>query len=140
MTKQTNIGAYGLIENKGKILLTIHENGPYKGLLDLPGGNFMHGETARQCVTREMKKESDLNINKLKLFDVLTDRISWNNNNILEDLHQICILFNIEAEITNLKDNNLNWFDLKSINYNDLTPIAIKAIQNFNKQDLISPA
>ncbi len=136
MTKQTNIGAYGLIENNGKVLLTIHKNGPYKGLLDLPGGNFLHGETARECVTREMEKESELNINELKLFDVLTDRISWNNNNILEDLHQICILFNIIADIKNLKNSNLKWFDLKNINYNDLTPIAIKALDNYK---IVSP-
>jgi len=59
MIKQTNIGAYGLVKDNDRILLTRHENGPYKGLLDLPGGNFLHGETARQCVTREMEKESD---------------------------------------------------------------------------------
>ncbi len=133
MTKQTHIGAYGLVKNEDKILLTRHENGPYKGLLDLPGGSFLHGENARQCVTREMEKESDINITDLKLSDVLTDRIKWNNDNELEDLHLICILFNIKATINNIKNRNLSWFDIKTIKTNMLTPMALKAIEDLKR-------
>ena len=131
MRKQTHIGAYGLIENEGKILLTTKDCGPYKGLLDLPGGSFQHGETARDCVAREMEKESELDINDLKLFDVLTDRITWQNNEDMEDLHLICILFNINAQINNIKDSKLNWFDINTINYDNLTPLAMKAIVEY---------
>ena len=130
MIKQTHIGAYGLIKNEGKILLTMHESGPYKGLLDLPGGNFLHGETARQCITREMEKDSDIDITDLKLSDVHTDRIEWTNNDITEDLHLICILFNIKATINKIKNQYSNWFDIKSIKYNMLTPMAKKAIED----------
>jgi len=133
MIKQTNIGAYGLVKDNDRILLTRHENGPYKGLLDLPGGNFLHGETARQCVTREMEKESDIDITDLKLSDVLTDRIKWNNNDSMEDLHLICILFNINATINNIKNNNLSWFKLESIETSMLTPIALKALGELKK-------
>ena len=133
MKKQTQIGAFGLIENDGKILLTKHNNGPYKGLLDLPGGDFIHGETARQCVARQIEKESEIDISELKLLDVLTDRVSWNNNDTMEDLHMICILFNINAKIQKLKDTSLNWFDINDINLNNLTPVAIKAIGDFKK-------
>jgi len=129
--KQTHIGAYGLIENEGKILLQLHQNGPYKGLLDLPGGCFLHGETARQCVTREIEKDSDLDISELKLSDVLTDRIEWNNNNEVEDLHLICILFNIKATIKKLKDAALKWFDIHEINRELLTPLATKALEEY---------
>ena len=131
MIQETHIGAYGLIENDGKILLSMQEKGPYKGLLGLPGGKFLHGETARQCVARQMEKESDLNIDDLKLFDVLTDRITWQNNDNIEDLHLICILFNIKAKIKELKDKALRWLDLSQINYEKLTPLAIKAITNY---------
>ena len=131
--KQTHIGAYGLIENQGKILLTLHDNGPYKGLLDLPGGKFLHGETARQCVTREMENESEIDINELKLSDVLTDRVEWNNNNEVEDLHLICILFNIRATIKKLKDASLKWFDISEIKRDLLTPLASKALEEYTK-------
>jgi len=133
MKKLTQIGAYGLIEENGRVLLTKHSEGPYKGLLDLPGGDFVHGETARQCVERQIQKDSELNISELKLLDVLTDRISWSNNNNLEDLHMICILFNINAKIKKLKDSSLAWFDLKEISDNQLTPVAIKAINDLRK-------
>ncbi|MBQ4557953.1 MAG: NUDIX domain-containing protein [Clostridia bacterium] len=133
MKKLTQIGAYGLIEENGRVLLTKHSEGPYKGLLDLPGGDFVHGETARQCVERQIQKDSELNISELKLLDVLTDRISWSNNNNLEDLHMICILFNINAKIKKLKDSSLAWFDLKEISDNHLTPVAIKAINDLRK-------
>ena len=133
MTKQTLIGAYGLIENDGKVLLSVQEKGPYKGLLGLPGGRFLHGETARQCVARKMETQSDINIDDLKLCDVLTDRVTWQNEESLEDLHLICILFNINAKIKELKNANLGWFDLKSINYDNLTPIAMKAISGYKE-------
>lgn len=131
MRKQTHIGAYGLIENDGKILLSMQTVGPYKGLLDLPGGSFIHGETARDCVAREIEKNSELNIDDLKLCDVLTDRITWENNEGIEDLHLICILFNIQARIKNIKDTSLNWFDIKNINYDNLTPLAMKALLEY---------
>ena len=131
--KQTHIGAYGLIENNGKILLTEHENGPYKGLLDLPGGGFLHGETARQCVTREIEKDSELDINELKLSDVLTDRVEWTNDNEREDLHLICILFNIRATIKKIKDASLKWFNINEIDRSLLTPIATKALAEYTK-------
>ncbi len=131
--KQTHIGAYGLIENNGKILLTEHISGPYKGLLDLPGGSFLHGETARQCVTREIEKDFDLDINELKLSDVVTDRVEWTNDTEQEDLHLICILFNIRATIKRLKDASLKWFNINEIDKSLLTPIATKALAEYTK-------
>ena len=131
MTKQTHIGAYGLIENDGKILLAKQTKGPYKGMLGLPGGGFLHGETARDCVARQMEKNSDINIDDLKLFDVLTDKITWQNDENLENLHLICILFNIKANILKLKDSNTQWFDIKSIDFENLTPIAEKALVDY---------
>ncbi len=133
MTKQTHIGAYGLIENQGKILLAKHQEGPYKGLLGLPGGSFVHGETARQCITRQIQNESSLDISEIKLFDVLTDRVSWDKDNDIEDLHLICILFNIHAKVNRLIDDRLNWFDISTIDKSQLSPIAQRAINDYNK-------
>ena len=52
-----HIGAYGIAIQSGKILLTVKQKGPYKGLLDLPGGKIEEGETPELALRREFLEE-----------------------------------------------------------------------------------
>lgn len=51
---RSHLGVYGLIVNEGKILLIKKNRGPYKGLLDLPGGGLEDGESTHQALEREI--------------------------------------------------------------------------------------
>lgn len=67
--------AYGLV--------TVRRNtDPGKGLLGLPGGYQMYGESWRECASRELWEETGLNITgtRLVLREVVTDQY---NNNVL---------------------------------------------------------
>ena len=50
-------GAYGIVVEKGALLLTVKQKGPYKGLLDLPGGRIEAGETPEEALRREFLEE-----------------------------------------------------------------------------------
>lgn len=52
---------------------------PYPNTWDVPGGHVEEGETAVQCIVREMKEEMDLDLEGFELFSVkeFSDRIEY---------------------------------------------------------------
>ncbi len=61
-----------LVENK-KILLVKRGRDPFRGEWAVPGGRIEDNETAEQCAIREMKEETGLDIEILKLTGVYSD-------------------------------------------------------------------
>lgn len=61
-----------LIEN-GKILLIRRAREPFKGEWAIPGGRIEEGESAEQCLKREMKEETGLDVEPVKLTGVYSD-------------------------------------------------------------------
>jgi 8-oxo-dGTP diphosphatase len=61
-----------LIEN-GKILLIKRGREPFKGEWALPGGRIEEDETAEQCLKREMKEETGLDVEPIKLTGLYSD-------------------------------------------------------------------
>lgn len=59
-----------IIEKDHKILFTVRNRDPQKGMLDLPGGFTDPDETAEETCARELKEELDINIlpEKFKFF------------------------------------------------------------------------
>ena len=47
-------GAYGIVIQNSRILLTLKKSGPYTGLWGLPGGGIEFGESLEETVTREL--------------------------------------------------------------------------------------
>jgi 8-oxo-dGTP pyrophosphatase MutT (NUDIX family) len=58
------VGAHGIIANRGKILvLKRAERMPYQpGAWDLPGGHLCLNETIEECLLREIKEETNLDV------------------------------------------------------------------------------
>ena len=52
---------------------------PYPNTWDVPGGHVEEGETAAQCIVREMKEEMGLDLEGFELFSVreFSDRIEY---------------------------------------------------------------
>ena len=61
-----------LIEN-GKLLLIKRGNMPEKGKWALPGGRLEENETVEECLRREARKETGLEVEPLKLMGVYSD-------------------------------------------------------------------
>jgi 8-oxo-dGTP diphosphatase len=63
----------GILIEDGKILLIKRAAEPFKGEWALPGGRIDEGETAEQCLIREMKEETDLEVEPIKLIGIYSD-------------------------------------------------------------------
>ena len=68
MKTQFTIGAFAIIENEKKeILLCLRED---MNMWNMPGGGVESGETPWECVIREVKEETGLNVTIKKLIGI----------------------------------------------------------------------
>ncbi len=63
----------GVIIQDNKIVLIKRGFEPFKGQWAVPGGRIEDNETAEQCLVREMKEETNLDVVPLKLISVYSD-------------------------------------------------------------------
>ena len=70
---QPIIGVGAVIICKGKILLEKRKSAPGRGKWTIPGGLVELGETAEQTVIREVKEETNLEVEQPKLIDVVNN-------------------------------------------------------------------
>jgi 8-oxo-dGTP diphosphatase len=71
--KYPHLTVDALIIEKGKIVLVKRKNPPYKGFWALPGGFVEYGETVEDAVKREVREETGLGVEILKLVGVYSD-------------------------------------------------------------------
>ena len=94
-------------------------------------------ETPDKALIRELKEEVDAIVLDYNLLDVTSNNIKWEmSDNLFEDLHHIGILY--EVNITSkpirktpdgLDSNGANWYLIKDLKKEDLTPFAIYSLQ-----------
>lgn len=140
---KTHIGTYGVIVKDNKIALIRKARGGYKGKLDLPGGGIEHTETPRETLDRELMEEIDGTVKSATLLDVTATNIKWEmEEDLWEDLHHIGILYSVELENDKLKSDadgldseGANWYDIASLNENELSPFAKVAIQKIKNEN-----
>ena len=140
---KTHIGTYGVIVKDNKIALIRKARGGYKGKLDLPGGGIEHTETPRETLNRELMEEIDGTVKSATLFDVTATNIKWEmEKDLWEDLHHVGILYSVELENDKLKSDadgldseGANWYDIASLNENELSPFAKVAIQKIKNEN-----
>lgn len=129
---KTHVGAYGVIINDKKIALIKKARGGYKGKLDLPGGGIEHNETPVEALHREIKEEVNCTVVSEKLFDAVSSNITWQmEEELLEDLHHIGILYLVEVKEDNLKEdadgldsNGADWYKVNELDKKMLSPFA----------------
>ena len=94
--KIPRVGSAILVENNGKYLLGKRNKKNYLNFWVIPGGKVEWGETLEQAGIRELKEETNLDVEIVKL-------IGWKEIiNIKDDYHR-CVFFFLGK----LKDNNI---------------------------------
>ncbi len=133
----THIGSYGTIIKNENIALIKKARGGYTGKLDLPGGGIEHEETPDEALIREVKEEVNGTVKKYELFSVTSTNIKWlMDEDLMEDLHHIGILYKVEIAEKNLKSdadgldsNGANWYKIKDLKKEELTPFTIYSLE-----------
>ncbi len=72
----TRVGVYGVVMEEGKMLLIRQNKGPYKGMLDFPGGGIEFGESPELALRREFVEEVAMEFDSMQLIDNLTTTIN----------------------------------------------------------------
>lgn len=133
----THIGAYGVIIQDGKIALIKKARGGYKGLYDLPGGGIEHDEEPKEALYRELMEEVSVVVVKEQLLDVVSKTFKWQvEDNLIEDLHHIGILYLVETDDNKLRETGDGidslggvWVDIKDIDKDKVTPFTWMALE-----------
>lgn len=62
-----------ILKENGKILLIRRGHGPCEGMWAIPGGRIDDSETAEQCLKREAKEETNLDVEILSFVGIYSD-------------------------------------------------------------------
>lgn len=138
--KKTHIGAYGIIIKDEKIALIRKARGGYKGKLDLPGGGIEHTETPYEALKRELMEEINGTLIDAKLLDTTSVNIKWKMEpDLYEDLHHIGILYMVNIEEKELKDDSdgldsegANWYLISDLEDNMVSPLTWYSLKKLN--------
>lgn len=121
---KTHVGSYAVIIKDNKIALIKKARGGYKGKYDLPGGGIEHDETPIEGLYRECSEEIGREVKKATLLDTTSVTFKWQmTEDTIEDLHHIGILYQVELDNDNLKEDadGLDSLGAKWIDINELT-------------------
>ncbi len=140
MRKHTHIGVYGIVADRGRILLVKKQRGPYTGKWDLPGGGVEMGEDSIETLEREMEEECGYQVKNAELVDVLNNRITYcNDQNEMEELTLLSIVYKVTPKDCDLQNSSKilttedvsssEWCNITEIDEHDLTPLALFAYQ-----------
>lgn len=131
------VGIGVLIKNNNKILLghrvSLKDNGAIHepDTWALPGGKLEFTETILECAKREVKEETNLEIDDLEIFGVVDD-IQTDKHFVT--IHVIANYFKGELKPMEIeKEDKWQWFDLNELPQNLYTP-SKKFIDNYLKK------
>ena len=135
------LGTYGLILEKGKILLIKKNGGPYDGKLDLPGGTIEFCEKPAETLKRELMEEVGIEVNKFELFDADSIAFDWQfKEDVIVKVHHTGIFFKVYDYKNDIKksvkideQNNdslgAEFYDIEGLRKEQLSGIAILELQ-----------
>jgi len=129
-------GAYGVVLENAKILLSQKKRGPYQGLWDLPGGKIEFGETPEETVIRELSEETSLIAARLEFFTIVTATGEFYENNQPYGFHQVGLIYRIlhwNEQPDNVAEEETRWIPLDNIVFQELTPFAVQIVSMLSK-------
>lgn len=120
---QPMVGVGAVIVCKGKILLEKRKGEPGRGKWSIPGGLVELGERAAETVVREVREETNLNVEKPELIDVV-DSISLDESGRVK-YHFVIVDYFVRLKGGNVKAADdaaeLKWVPFNEVEEYDLT-------------------
>ena len=120
-------GAVLLVFNKNhELLLQLRSD---YNMWGMPGGSMELGETFEETAKRELKEETCLIAEKLKLIDILSGKETFRIYPNGDQLYDITAIFEVTKYSGNLKIDNveskeLKWFKINELPENNMTDIT----------------
>lgn len=129
-----HLAAYGLILKDQSLLLIRKKRGPYKNLLDLPGGALADNETIEDALKREIKEETGIEAHAFSLLDnycilvpVSDEQLTLQHVGLIysvTDYNEATLQKNISSSDSDAPD----WYDIAELTQEHLSPFAYKAV------------
>lgn len=129
-----HIGCYGLILKGKRIVLIRKSRGPYTGKLDLPGGGIEDNEIPEDCLIREIKEETNLDVVDFQIFDAFSWNVTWKELNKIENLKHIGIVYKVNVTGTpsgkgdGIDSLGAYYFEIEDLKKEELTPFAFLSL------------
>ena len=105
----------GVILNKGKVLLVKRSIKPFKGFWTIPGGHIDFGETSQESLIREIKEETNIDVEIVKLIKIYDNpkRDPWGH---IISIAYLCKPLSSDAIfIENEEVESLYWCDINKL-------------------------
>lgn len=128
---KTRTGAYGVAVENNKILLITQENGPYKGLLDLPGGGIELYESPLEALKREWIEEVSMHFLEAVSFDQLAFTFELDAG-IFQHFGMIYLVSGLK-ELNGAKEHQSDWYSITLLEDVQLTPFAKEVVRRLKK-------
>lgn len=93
-----NVRITAIVFYKGKLVIVRHENKKFGDYYLLPGGGWEHKESIEECVIREVKEETGL--------DVEVDHLAYYKSVYTEDDDTLDLIFKCNIAGGNLENND----------------------------------
>lgn len=133
LKKLSRMGAYGILLRKKTIALVKKTQGPYKDLLDLPGGGIEFGESPLEALKREIREELAIETIKTDIFDNYSHLSVWNASPPVA-FHHLGIIYLIDR-FQLIKDaaaeEQWDWLPIDRLHIHTLSPFARRACLHF---------
>lgn len=129
----TRIGVYGILVEDSKILLTTKIKGPYKGLLDLPGGGIEFGESPKETLQRELQEEVSMNFSEIHFFDNLSFSAEYAEKDNYYKFHHLGLIYLVKSFFfipDVIPQDPFAWYYVKDLDLETLTPFAREALKS----------
>ncbi len=112
--------------------------GPYKGLLDLPGGKIEPGESFVEALHREFDEETGTKVLSHKSLCVSEYQCEWTSEGEEKAFHHVALYNTVELDVANLKQGpdghdseGARWVTVP-LSASDIAPIAHDALRSLS--------
>lgn len=129
-----------VIVKDGAILATQRGYGEFKGKWEFPGGKVENGENLEQAIIREIKEETNADINVIEYVNT----VEYDYASFHLTMHTyLCELLNNNLEFVyhdnnTLEHDNMVWLDLNDLDHLDWLPADVLVVNALKKNKTLS--
>ncbi len=136
MENTRHLGVYGLIIENDKILLVKKSRGAYTSKYDLPGGSIEHKELPIDTLKREIKEETNLEIEKATILTADSVVVKWEFLGKMQCMHHIGIIYDVKVKKGKVKTDSdgldslgAKYIPIKNLKKDDISPLTYNVLK-----------